>query len=95
MLISQNDPIHHSLLGGNSTADGLTASKGARRLAADAVFSVLLRCYPVVLLAVIPSSHRQQTSVSAANRISMTDNLLPEQQKQRAPTGRTAPAICG
>jgi hypothetical protein len=95
MLISQNDPIHHSFLGGNSTADGLTASNGARRLAADAVFSLLLRCYPVVPLAVIPSSHRQQASVSAANRISMADNLLPEQQKQPAPTGRTAPAICG
>jgi hypothetical protein len=55
MLISQNDPIHHSFLGGNSTAADLTASKGARRLAADAVFSLLLRCYSVVLFAVIPS----------------------------------------
>jgi hypothetical protein len=55
MLLSQYDQLPLALREQIAKPTSSHLCKRARHLAADAVFSLLLRCYSAVLLAVIPS----------------------------------------
>src|SRR5438270_13656812 len=75
MLISQNDPIHHSFAG-EPPADDLILAKRAQRLAADAVLRCCFAVIPLFSWLLFILSYRQRARVCAANRVSTADNLL-------------------
>src|SRR5438067_6919022 len=75
MLISQNDPIHHSFAG-EPPADDLILAKRARRLAADAVLRCCFAVIPLFSWLLFILSYRQRVTVCATNRVSTADNSL-------------------